>query len=131
MSALAIAKQWTRTPLPLNYCALAPNWQKDSRVQKHISADKKQLAETAGSTVQLREALTRGDYQCGDEPLESCGNFCLKPMAEAKEKGISAIPPVCRDIANKFFGSDGIKQLETNYSQVNQAIDFYQKETRI
>ena len=100
---------------------------KDSRVQKHISADKKQLAETAGSTVQLREALTRGDYQCGDGTLESCGNFCLKPMAEAKEKGISAIPLVCRDIANKFFGSDGIKQLETNYSQVNQAIDFYQK----
>ena len=100
---------------------------KDNRVQKYISADKKQLVETANSTVELREALTRGDYQCGDGTLESCGNFCLKPATETKEKGITAIPPVCRAIANKFFGSDGIKQLETNYSQVNQAIDFYQK----
>ncbi|MEK7624690.1 MAG: hypothetical protein AAB404_03170 [Patescibacteria group bacterium] len=100
---------------------------KDTRVQKHISADKKQIIESIDSTVQFRESLARGDYQCGDGTLEGCGNFCLKPTTEAKEKGVSAIPSVCRDIANKFFGPDGIKQLETNYGQVSQAVDFYQK----
>ena len=103
---------------------------KDSRVMKYIPEERKQLVQINDSSVNLREALAQGEYQCGDNTLDGCGNFCLNSSPEARSQGTSVIPQVCRDIANKFFGSDGTKQLEIAYSQVKQVSDFYYKQAQ-
>src|SRR3989344_1300030 len=103
---------------------------KDSRVMKYIPEERKQLVQINNSSLQLREALSRGEYQCGDNTLDGCGNFCLNSSPEARAQGTEVIPQICRDIANKFFGPDGIKQLETAYGQVKQISDFYYKQAQ-
>lgn len=101
---------------------------KDQRVIKYIPEERKQLVQINDSSLQLREALGRGEYQCGDNnTLDGCGNFCLNPAPEARAQGVAAIPQVCRDIATRFFGAEGIKRLEAAYGYVKQAADFYYK----
>ena len=97
---------------------------KDSRVQKYIPEDKRALASQFedSSTIKLREALAAGRYQCGDNTLEGCGNFCLNPSA-----GATDIPQVCKQIAAEVFGPDGVKELEGAHRQVGQVKDFYAK----
>ncbi len=103
---------------------------KDARVLKYIPEERKQLVQINDSSLQLREALGRGEYQCGDNTLDGCGNFCLNPAPEAQAQGAAVIPQVCRDIANRFFGVEGIKQLETAYGQVRKISDFYYKQAQ-
>ena len=96
---------------------------KDSRVQKYIPEEKRALAAQFedSATLKLREALSVGKYQCGDNTLEGCGNFCLNPTETA---GIS---PVCAQIASEIFGEDGVKQLEAAHQQVKQVKNYYSK----
>ena len=91
---------------------------KHENVQKYIPQETKNRAEEADAAIALKEDLASGRVSCGDNTLEGCGNFCLAPSAEARAKGVAAIPPVCRQIATKFFGSEGIKELEKAYSSV-------------
>ncbi len=98
---------------------------KDSRVQKYIPQDKRALADQfSDTTLVLKEALAAGKYQCGDNTLEGCGNYCLNPSAAALAAGI---PEVCRQIATEVFGPDGVKQLEAAHQQVGQVKDYYAK----
>lgn len=100
---------------------------KDSRVQKYIPEDARRLAEVSDTSLDLKESLSKGEYQCGDNTLDGCGNFCLNPSQGTQAPGASTIPQVCRQIAVKFFGQDGIRQLESAYTKVNSASDFYRK----
>ena len=97
---------------------------RDTRVQQHIPEEYRGAASGIDRSLELKEALASGKYQCGDNTLEGCGNFCLNPDAAAGGQGA---PPVCREIAQTFFGPEGVKQLESAYSQVRQVNDFYAK----
>ena len=97
---------------------------KDTRVQKYIPQENRALVgQFDDSTVKLREALSAGKYKCGDNTLEGCGNYCLKPDIT----GASEIPPVCKQIASEIFGADGVKELENAHKQVGQVKDYYSK----
>ena len=96
---------------------------KDKRVQNYIPEDARRLADVSDTSLDLQEALRKGEYRCGDNTLDGCGNFCLNSTTS----GTSAIPPVCRQIAEKFFGKDGVKELENAYTKVNSASDYYKK----
>lgn len=100
---------------------------KDSRVQQYVPEQYKQAAEFSDKTVDLRESLARGEYKCGNGTLNSCGDFCLNPSEATRAAGI---PQVCRDIAKKFFGADGEKQLEASHQQVKQVRDFHNKKSQ-
>ncbi len=96
---------------------------KHENVQKYVSQEVKDRAKEADATIDLKENLASGQVSCGDNTLEGCGNFCLKPPAEAQEKGVAAIPPVCRQIASRFFGAEGVKELERAYTTVQETFD--------
>src|SRR3989344_1996722 len=96
---------------------------KASRIQRYIPEDAQRLAKTSDASLDLQEALRKGEYQCGDNTLDGCGNFCLNPTVS----GTSAIPQICRQIAEKFFGKDGVKTLENAYIKVNSSSDYYKK----
>lgn len=98
---------------------------KDSRVKDNIPKQAARQAEMGEKAIELRQALKSGEVQCGSGTLESCGNFCLNPSAEAQAQGTGAIPVVCREIAKKFFGSEGERELESAYSRVGQVRGSY------
>lgn len=100
---------------------------KNQKVQKVLTKEAREAVAGADVSLQLREALVSGEVQCGDNTPEGCGNYCLNTSAEARAQGASAIPAVCRQIAAKFFGQDGVKQLEQSYGQVNQTFEYYKK----
>jgi len=97
---------------------------KHKGVQQQLSIDARQAVENQDASLELQEGLRIGAYQCGDNTLEGCGNYCLNPSAG------TAIPPVCRDIAQKFFGSEGVKQLDLARSQVQQTAVNYLKKAK-
>ncbi len=93
---------------------------KDERVQKYIPESAREHTDKTEATIALKENLANGQLQCGDGTLNGCGNFCLNPSAEARAQGTSAIPAVCREKAQRFFGTKGGAQLEASYTQVQQ-----------
>src|SRR3989344_371351 len=104
---------------------------KDTRIQSSIPDNVRDYADKYGdTTIDFRESLARGEYQCGDGTMEGCGNFCLNPSDTARTQGTAGIPSVCREIATKFFGADGVKDLESAYTRVGQARDFYNKKAQ-
>ncbi|MEK7101549.1 MAG: hypothetical protein AAB882_00140 [Patescibacteria group bacterium] len=96
---------------------------KHENVQKYVPQATKDRADGADAAIALKESLANGQTSCGDNTLEGCGNFCLAPSPEARAKGTSAIPEVCRQIASKFFGNDGLKELEDAYSTVQNTFN--------
>ena len=102
---------------------------KHKDVEKYISKDDNDndAVKNFDKMIDFRQALSTGSLQCGDNTVEGCGNFCLNPSADKRDGSTNAIPQVCRQIAEKFFGKDGIKQLEGVYTNVSQITDFYNK----
>ena len=100
---------------------------KHAKIQRYIPEEARRRAEISDTSLDLKEALQKGQYQCGDNTLDGCGNFCLNPTAEARAQGGDAIPQVCRQIAEKFFGKEGVGELESAYSQVRKTEEFYKK----
>lgn len=96
---------------------------KHENVQKYIPQETKNRANEADAAIALKESLANGQISCGDNTLDGCGNFCLAPSPEARAKGPSAIPEVCRQIASKFFGDDGVQGLENAYSTVQDTFN--------
>lgn len=92
---------------------------KDSRVVKEVPEGDQGEIDKTQDVAALREALASGQIQCGDNTLEGCSRFCMNPGPQASGQGTAAIPAVCREIAQKFFGPDGIKRLEETWRQVN------------
>lgn len=96
---------------------------KHENVQKYIPQATKDRAEGADAAIALKESLASGQISCGDNTLEGCGNFCLSTSAEARVNGVSTIPPICRQIAEQFFGGNGVKELEKAHATVQEAFD--------
>jgi len=107
---------------------------REDRVKKYIPIEARaqidEIADSTERTIQLKEALSGGQYQCGDNTVGGCGNFCLNPGAEARAEGTIAIPAVCKQIASKFFGSQGVKELEDSYNRVSGVADYYYKKAQ-
>lgn len=98
---------------------------KDSRVRGNLSKEALEHAEMADKSIELQDALKSGQVQCGSGTLESCGSFCLKPSTETRTQGTAAIPAVCRQIAEKYFGLEGVRHLEESYQQVDKVRSSY------
>ena len=99
---------------------------KDSRVKKFLPETVSRVTEQkADSAINLRTALTSGELRCGNGTLEGCGNFCLNSGAN-QSGGQAEIPEVCRTIAKRFFGDEGIKQLEQAHQTVKQVQNNFQ-----
>src|SRR3989338_8079994 len=96
---------------------------KHKDIQQYIPENVKKNIGKVDTSIELKESLQKGEFQCGDGTLEGCGNFCLNPSAEARKEGVSVIPPVCLDVANKFFGEQGVDDLKRAYSNVQQTFD--------
>ena len=96
---------------------------KDTRVQSHIPEASRGRTDNADATIELKENLASGEVQCGNGTLEGCGDFCLNPSAEARAQGAAAIPQVCRDIAQRFFGPEGVTHLEDAYTAVQDTFN--------
>ena len=107
---------------------------KNNKVKKYVPTEVRAqidaIADSTERTAKFKESLSGGQFQCGDNTLEGCGNFCLNPGAEARSAGTSAIPAVCKEIASKFFGSQGVKELENAYSRVSGVADYYYKKAQ-
>ena len=98
-------------------------------VERYISVEVRRGVDAIDKTAELRETLAKGELSCGDNTLEGCGNYCLNPAAELRSQGVSAIQPVCRQIAEKYFGTEGIKSLEAAYAGVEQIAEYYKKQS--
>ena len=96
---------------------------KSESIQKFIPQEDRSNVEKSDATIALKEALAKGELSCGDGTIEGCGAFCLKPPSDARNGGASVIPPVCRQIAERFFGADGIQELERAHKNVREAFD--------
>ena len=95
---------------------------KDSRIQKHIPEEQRNVSAThVDRTIELKESLAKKELSCGDGTLDGCGKFCLNSSG--------AIPQVCRDIAQKFFGEDGVNELENAHRQVGNLADKYSEKS--
>ncbi|TSC75144.1 MAG: hypothetical protein G01um101433_942 [Parcubacteria group bacterium Gr01-1014_33] len=114
---------------PVELLRVCARLAKDTRVEKYISPEARQAVGSIDTLVSFRESLTKGEYQCGDGTPDGCGNFCLNPSNQARAQGAPAIPAVCSRIAERFFGPEGVKELESSYQQVRQVQDFYKKKT--
>ncbi len=100
---------------------------KNKDLSKYLPAETDDSQGHLDKKIALSEGLANGSVSCGGTTtLEACGNYCLNPD-QGESKDVSVIPQDCRDIAQNFFGPDGMKQLESAHSQVRQTKDFYAK----
>src|SRR3989344_3945472 len=93
---------------------------KDVRVQSRIPEGMRTRSDETDASIDFKESLATGELQCGDGTMHGCGDFCLNPSTEVQAQGTSGIPQVCRDIAQRFFGPEGVRQLEASYSTVQR-----------
>lgn len=103
---------------------------KHENIQKYIPQETKDRAGEVDASIALKESLVNGQVVCGDNTLEGCGNFCLAPSSEAQAKGVAGIPAVCRQIANRFFGNEGVQELERAYTAVQETFDTLTERTQ-
>ena len=96
---------------------------KHESIQQYIPEEERGHVEKTEKTAELKEALAAGEIACGDGTLEGCGKFCLNTTAPQREEGLSAIPAICRQIAEQFFGPEGVQDLERTYGTVRQTYD--------
>lgn len=96
---------------------------KNERIREYIPLEARDRTEKNEQTIELKEALAKGEVSCGNGTIDGCGTFCLSPSASAREEGVSAIPPICREIAERYFGAEGVAELERAYSSVRDHYD--------
>ena len=87
-----------------------------SEVYTQRVIEKANMADMAAS---LDEALSRGDYSELGKTAEEAGQKCLKSGSESLKS--------CDEIAQKFFGPEGVKELAAARTRTKQAGDFYLK----
>jgi len=92
---------------------------KSSIVQKYIPRGVIEKTNMADMAASLDEALAKGDYSELGKTAEEAGQKCLKSGSELLTS--------CDEIAQKFFGPDGVKELAAARAQTKQAGDFYLK----
>lgn len=103
---------------------------KDKRLEGYISEEARRRANETDTVLLLQESLARGEYQCGDNTSNGCGNFCLNPLSGTRSADASAIPQVCREIAERFFGPEGIEHLEAANTEVANTAEYYRSRAR-
>ena len=96
---------------------------KHKNVQKYIPTEDREKTEKSDNMIAFKEALAKGEFSCGDGTIEGCGAFCLNPSAEARGAGVSAIPPICSQIATRFFGPEGQGELQRAYENVRETVN--------
>src|SRR3989339_1126231 len=92
---------------------------KSAIVQKYIPRGVIEKTNMADMAASLDEALSKGDYPELGKTAEEAGEKCLKPR--------SGTPKTCEEIAQKFFGPEGAKELAAARARTKQAGDFYLK----
>ncbi|MBI2097497.1 MAG: hypothetical protein HYT46_00975, partial [Candidatus Vogelbacteria bacterium] len=95
---------------------------KHDTIRRYIPEESRANVEKTESTAALKEALERGEIACGDGTIEGCGKFCLNP-GSGTQGGAATIPPVCRQIAERFFGNEGVRELDNAYQRVRYTYD--------
>src|SRR3989344_5339883 len=101
---------------------------KNKSIQKFIPEDRRDRADKSDNTIALKEALSKGELSCGDGTIEGCGKFCLSQSVGSADG--AAIPAVCRDIAERFFGQEGINELERAHENVQRTFVDYKEKYR-
>lgn len=92
---------------------------KKTSVQKYIPKGVIEKTNMADMAASLDEALARGDYSELGKTAEEAGQKCLKSGSESLK--------ACDEVAQKFFGPEGVKELTAARTQTKQAGDFYLK----
>lgn len=92
---------------------------KKTSVQRYIPKGVIEKNNMADMAAGLDEALARGDYPELGKTAEEAGQKCLRPGSESLKS--------CDEIAQKFFGPEGVKELAATRIQTKQAGDFYLK----
>jgi len=92
---------------------------KSAIVQKYIPRGVIEKTNMADMAASLDEALSKGDYPELGKTAEEAGQKCLNSGSESLKS--------CDEIAQKFFGPEGVKQLAAARTQTKQAGDFYLK----
>ena len=92
---------------------------KSAIVQKYIPKGVIEKTNMADMAVSLDEALAKGDYPELGKTAEEAGQKCLKSGSESLTS--------CDEIAQKFFGPEGVKELAAARARTKQAGDFYLK----
>src|SRR3989338_6910375 len=101
---------------------------KNKSIQRFIPEDQRERVDRSDNTIALKEALSKGELSCGDGTIEGCGKYCLSQSVGAEDR--ASIPAVCRDIAERFFGQEGIDELERAHKNVQQTFDEYKERYR-
>src|SRR3990167_3743438 len=89
------------------------------QVQKYIPRGMIEKTNMADMAASLDEALAKGDYPELGKTAEEAGQKCLKSGSESLTS--------CDEIAQKFFGPEGVKELAAARTRTKQAGDFYLK----
>ena len=92
---------------------------KSSIVRKYIPRGIIEKTNMADMAASMDEALAKGDYPELGKTAEEAGQKCLKSGSESLKS--------CDEIAQKFFGPEGVKELAAARAQTKQAGDFYLK----
>src|SRR3989344_4793102 len=92
---------------------------KSAIVQKYIPKGVIEKTNMADMAASLDEALAKGDYPELGKTAEEAGQKCLKSGSELLKS--------CDEIAQKFFGPEGVKELAAARTRTKQAGDFYLK----
>lgn len=86
-------------------------------IGKYIPKGISEKAKMLDATVGLEEALAKGEYADMGKTAEEVGQKCLRPGSESLK--------TCDEIAEKYFGPQGVKELAAARAQTKQAGDFY------
>ena len=89
------------------------------QVQKYIPKGVIEKTNMADMAASLDEALANGDYPELGKTAEEAGQKCLKSGSESLAS--------CDEVAQKFFGPEGVKELAAARARTQQAGDFYLK----
>jgi len=89
------------------------------QIQKYIPRGVIEKTNMADMAASLDEALAKGDYPELGKTAEEAGQKCLKSGSESLKS--------CDEIAQKFFGPEGVKELAAARARTKQAGDFYLK----
>lgn len=86
-------------------------------VKAYIPEARLERTDFSSAVIKLEEALARGEYRELGATADELGAKCLRPDS----------PAACDEIAQKFFGAEGVGELSRARFQVGQVKDYYKK----
>ena len=64
---------------PVELLRACAKFARSQEIQRYLPEEVRRIAEVSDKSFELKDALQKGEYQCGDGTLDGCGNFCLNP----------------------------------------------------